>query len=199
MRVGRPEQQSNIIRHLAHEFPSGPPRDVAPVAYSRERCPTGMRHAAEHFEVRVLPCDTSVSLIVVDDALGVFRMHINPELRQGRMLFCTRRSHAHWFTKYQVSGFRRGRGHLARIADAPLSRGLERREIFSHLQSISFLREWGEALGACENFRRAEGASYGDAPYSEGLDRYGTRQFYVKHNPVERMVVVVNRVEGKVS
>ena len=100
MRVGRPEQQSNIIRHLAHEFPSGPPRDVAPVAYSRERCPTGMRHAAEHFEVRVLPCDTSVSLIVVDDAFGVFRVDIYTELHEGGMLLCTCRSHAYWFCKY---------------------------------------------------------------------------------------------------
>ena len=95
MRVGRPEQQSNIIRHLAHEFPSGPPRDVAPVAYSRERCPTGMRHAAEHFQVRVLPRDTPVSLIVVDDALGVFRVDVDPELREGGVLFGGSRSHAH--------------------------------------------------------------------------------------------------------
>ena len=95
MRVGRPEQQPDIIRHLAHKFSSRSPRDVSPVPYPSERCPTGMSHAAEHFEVRVLPCDTSVSLIVVDDALGVFRMHINPELREGGVLFGGSRSHAH--------------------------------------------------------------------------------------------------------
>ena len=97
MRVGRPEQQSDIIAHLAHKFPSGPPRDVSPVPYPSERGSAGMRHATEHFQVRVLPCDASVSLIVVDDALGVFRMHIYTELREGGMLLCTRRSHAYWF------------------------------------------------------------------------------------------------------
>ena len=76
MRVGRPEQQSDIIAHLAHKFPSGPPRDVSPVPYPSERCPAGMRDATEHFEVRVLPRHTPVSLIVVDDALGILRMHI---------------------------------------------------------------------------------------------------------------------------
>ena len=95
MRVGRPEQQPDIIRHLAHEFAPGPPCHVSPVAYSRERCPTGVRHATEHFQVRVLPRHASVSLIVVDDALGVFRMHINPELREGGVLFGGSRSHAH--------------------------------------------------------------------------------------------------------
>ena len=76
MRVGRPEQQPDIIRHLAHKFSSRSPRDVSPVPYPSERCPAGVRHAAEHFQVRVLPRDTSVSLVVVDDALGVLRMDI---------------------------------------------------------------------------------------------------------------------------
>ena len=83
MRVGRPEQQSNIIRHLAHELAPGPPRDVSPVPYPSERCPAGMRDATEHFEVRVLPRHTPVSLIVVDDALGVFRVDVDPELCEG--------------------------------------------------------------------------------------------------------------------
>ena len=100
MRVGRPEQQSDIIAHLAHELAPGPPRDVSPVPYSSERSAAGMRHAAKHFQVGVLPCDTSVSLIVVDDALGVFRVDVDPELRERGVLFCTCRSHAHWFTKY---------------------------------------------------------------------------------------------------
>ena len=95
MRVGRPEQQSDIIAHLADKFSSRAPGHVAPVAYSREGGPAGMSHAAQHFQVGVLPCDTSVSLIVVDDALGVFRVDINPELREGGMLLCTCRSHAH--------------------------------------------------------------------------------------------------------
>ena len=73
------------------------------------------------------------------------------------------------------------------------------RKIFPHFESIALLREWGEALGACENFRGAQGASDRHAPYSEGLDRYGTGQFYVKHDAVERVIIIINRVEGKVS
>ena len=39
-----------------------------------------MSHAAEHFQVRVLPCDTSVSLVVVDDALGVLEDFVEENL-----------------------------------------------------------------------------------------------------------------------
>ena len=100
MRVGRPEQQPDVIRHLAHEFTTRAPCDVAPVADPRERGPSRVGYTTQHFEVRVLPCDTSVSLIVVDDALGVFRVDVDPELREGGVLFRTCRSHAYWFCKY---------------------------------------------------------------------------------------------------
>ena len=100
MRVGRPEQQSNIIRHLAHEFPSGPPRDVAPVPYPSEGGPTGMSHATKHLQMSIFASNTPMALVVVDDALGVFRVDVDPELRERGVLFCTCRSHAHWFTKY---------------------------------------------------------------------------------------------------
>jgi len=50
-----------------------------------------------------------------------------------------------------------------------------------------------------EYFCSTKSASDGDASYRQGLDRYGTSEFYIKHNPVERVVVIINRVEGKVS
>ena len=53
MRVGRPEQQPDIIRHLAHKFSSRSPRDVSPVPYPSERCPTGMSHATKHLQMQV--------------------------------------------------------------------------------------------------------------------------------------------------
>ena len=199
MRVGRPEQQSDIIRHLAHEFAPGPPCHVSPVAYSRERCPTGVRHSAQHFQVRVLPCDTSVSLIVVDDALGVLRMDVDPELGQGGVLFCTCRSHAHGLCEGEISRLRRGGRRFSGIADAPLARGLERRKIFPHLQPVSLLRQRREALVARENFCRAQSASDGDASYRQGLDRYGTSEFYIKNDAMKRVIIIINCVEGKIS
>ena len=95
MRVGRPEQQSHIIRHLAHKFSPRSPGNIAPIPDSRERGPAGMSHATQHLQMRIFACDTPMSLIVVHDALGVFRVDVNPELREGGMLFCRSRSHAH--------------------------------------------------------------------------------------------------------
>ena len=80
MRVGRPEQQSDVIRHLAHEFTARAPCDVSPVPDPRERGPARVGDTTQHLEVRVLPRDTSVSLVVVDDALGVLGMDVDTEL-----------------------------------------------------------------------------------------------------------------------
>ena len=80
MRMGRPQQQSDVIRHLAHELPSRSPGDVPPVPDSSERGPSRVGDTTQHLEVRVLPRDTSVSLVVVDDALGVLGMDVDTEL-----------------------------------------------------------------------------------------------------------------------
>ena len=82
MRVGRPEQQSNIIRHLAHEFATGAPCDVSPVPDSRERGSSRVGYTTQHLQMSIFACDTPVSLIVVDHTFRVFRMHVYPELGQ---------------------------------------------------------------------------------------------------------------------
>ena len=95
MRVGRPEEQPHVIAHLAHELAPGPPRDVSPVAYSSEGGPTRMRDTTEHLQMSIFASNTPMALVVVDDALGVFRVDVDPELREGGVLFGSCRSHAH--------------------------------------------------------------------------------------------------------
>ena len=80
MRVGRPEQQPDIIRHLAHELPSRAPRDVSPVPDPRERGSAGMSHATQHLQMSIFASNTPMSLVVVHDALRVFRMDVYTEL-----------------------------------------------------------------------------------------------------------------------
>ena len=162
MRVGRPQQQSDVIRHLAHELAARAPRDVSPVPDPRERGSAGMSHATQHLQMSIFASNTPMALVVVDDALGVFRVHVYTELRESGMLLGRGRSHAHGLRKYEIARLRRGGRHLAGVPDAPLARGLQGRKIFPHFQSVALLREWGEALGAREDFRRAQGASHGD-------------------------------------
>ena len=52
-----------------------------------------MRHAAKHFQVGVLLAEHTPMPLIVDDALGVFRVDVDPELRERGVLFCTYRSH----------------------------------------------------------------------------------------------------------
>ena len=80
MRMGRPQQQSHIIRHLAHELATGAPRDVAPVADPRERCSARVGDTTQHLQMSIFASNTPMALVVVHDALGVFRMHVYTEL-----------------------------------------------------------------------------------------------------------------------
>ena len=46
-----------------------------------------MSHATKHLQMSIFASNTPMALVVVDDALGVFRVDINPELRGAACCF----------------------------------------------------------------------------------------------------------------